>query len=194
MWAFILREARLINGTLTNSEVWPSLNQQNFESLEAADLDLMRKIFNAHSRTASEFFFLESGKIPLRFVIYKRRLMYLWHILSRNESELIHKVYTVQKFQTTRGDWYELAQRTKAILSIDETDAEIKEMKQKTFKSYVRKISKWQLLNIFRILLRNILTQNSSGIKEHWKLKNISMITNSPSKKFNCYFHWDQRW
>ena len=65
--------------------------------------------------------------------------MYLWHILNRNDSELIHKVYSVQKFQTTRGDWFELAQQTKAILSIEKTDDEIKVMKQETFKSYVEK-------------------------------------------------------
>ena len=60
--ALVLREAKLINGTLTNSEVWPSLNKQHKYSLEAADLDLMRKIFNAHSKTASELFHLETGK------------------------------------------------------------------------------------------------------------------------------------
>ena len=90
--ALILRDARLINGTLTNSEVWPSLTLNQFEVLEAADLDLMRKIFKAHSRTATELFYLETGKIPLRFVVYKRRLMYLWHILNTSENELIHKV------------------------------------------------------------------------------------------------------
>ena len=102
--ALILRDARLINGTLTNSEVWPSLTLNQFEVLEAADLDLMRKIFKAHSRTATELFYLETGKIPLRFVVYKRRLMYLWHILNTSENELIHKVYSVQKLKTTKGD------------------------------------------------------------------------------------------
>ena len=62
--AMTLREARLINGTLANSEVWPNLTQIHQESNEAADLDLMRKIFNAHSKTASELFYLETGKIP----------------------------------------------------------------------------------------------------------------------------------
>ena len=101
--AFTLRESLLVNGKSTNSEVWPKLNKEQLEALEAADLNLMRKIFNSHSKTASELFFLESGKLPLRFVIYKRRLMYLWHILSRDESELIHKVYSVQTLKTTTG-------------------------------------------------------------------------------------------
>ena len=168
--AFILREARLINGTLTNSEVWPSLSQQNFDSLEAADLDLMRKIFNAHSRTASELFFLESGKIPLRFVIYKRRLMYLWHILNRSDSELIHKVYTAQQFQPTRGDWFELAQTTKAILSIDKTDDEMKGMKQETFKSYLEKKTKVAAFQY----LKNIAEKHSKS-EFYWNKEKLEI-------------------
>ena len=133
-FSLLLRDARLINGTLTNSEVWPSLTLNQFEVLEAADLDLMRKIFKAHSRTATELFYLETGKIPLRFVIYKRRLMYLWHILNTSENELIHKVYSVQKLKTTKGDWFGLVQRTKEILDIDKSDEEIQKMKKETFR------------------------------------------------------------
>ena len=84
--AFTLRESLLINGTLTNSEVWPNIRKEHLESLEAADLNLMRKIFNSHSKTAYEIFFLEPGKLPLRFVVYKRRLMYLRHVLYRDEN------------------------------------------------------------------------------------------------------------
>ena len=50
--ALVIREARLINGTLTNSEVWPSLSLNQFEYLESADLDLMRSYLN-WSRTNS---------------------------------------------------------------------------------------------------------------------------------------------
>ena len=134
-----LREARLINGTLTNSEVWPDLTQKHQESIEAADLDLMRKIFNAHSKTASELFYLETGKIPLRFVIYKRRQMYLWQILTRNDGELIHKVYSVQRLQTTRGDWFQIINEVKEKLAIEKSDEEISSMKKETFKAYMDK-------------------------------------------------------
>ena len=72
------------------------------------DLDLLRKILNAHSKTPSEAFFLELGKYPLRFVLAKRRLMYLWHILNRDTDELIWKVYQTQKLKCSRGDWYEV--------------------------------------------------------------------------------------
>ena len=148
-----LREARLINGTLTNSEVWPNLTQKHQESIEAADLDLMRKIFNAHSKTASELFYLETGKIPLRFVVYKRRLMYLWQILTRNDGELIHKVYSVQRLQTTRGDWFQIINEVKEKLAIEKSDEEISSMKKETFKTYIDKKTK---VVAFEYLKKNI--------------------------------------
>ena len=102
----------------------------------------MRKIFNAHSKTASELFYLETGKIPLRFVVYKRRLMYLWQILTRNDGELIHKVYSVQRLQTTRGDWFQIINEVKEKLAIDKSDEEISSMKKETFKTYIDKKTK----------------------------------------------------
>ena len=98
----------LVNVILTNCEVWLNVKEDYLKTLEAADNELMRKIFNAHSKTACELFFLETAKIPIRLLISKRRLMYLWHLLRRNEEELIKKVYQTQKVKTTNGDWFQM--------------------------------------------------------------------------------------
>ena len=68
-------------------------------------------------------------------------LFYIFKILfyTTRLQKISHIFLYLQKFQTTRGDWFELAQKTKAILSIDKTDDEIKGMKQETFKSYLEK-------------------------------------------------------
>ena len=76
---------------MTNSEVWQNVKNNNIYSLEKSDLDLLRKILNAHSKTPSEALFYELGKYPLRFILSKRRLLYLWHILHRDRNELIRK-------------------------------------------------------------------------------------------------------
>ena len=61
--ALILREAMLLNGILTNCEVWYTVTEEHFKTLESADIDLFRKMFNAHSKTAIELFYLETAKI-----------------------------------------------------------------------------------------------------------------------------------
>ena len=95
----------LLNGILPNSEVWFNVKEEHLTLLESADIDLMRKIFDAHSKTAIELFFLETAKIPIRYIISKRRLMYLWHIIHQREDQLIRKIFDTQQLVYTKGDW-----------------------------------------------------------------------------------------
>ena len=55
-----------LKGILTNCEIWYNVKDEHVKTLEVADNVLMRKMFNAHSKTATELFFLEAGKIPKR--------------------------------------------------------------------------------------------------------------------------------
>ena len=65
--------------------VWYDLKSSQYEVLEQVDEYLLRKILNAHSKTPKEMLCLETGAIPIRFVIQNRRLSYLHHILTRNK-------------------------------------------------------------------------------------------------------------
>ena len=85
----------LLNGILTNLEVWHPINNNQIKVLERVDLMLLRKTLKGHSKTPKEAFFLETGLLPIKYVAIQRRLMYLHTILSRPESELIRKVYQV---------------------------------------------------------------------------------------------------
>ena len=87
--AFMCRECMLLNGILTNSEVWYPINDTQLEVLEDIDLMLIRKLMKGHAKTAKEAFHMETGLLPVRFVCMKRRMMYLHHILSKPESEMI---------------------------------------------------------------------------------------------------------
>ena len=63
---------------------------------------------SAHAKTPLEFLYLESGAIPIRFLISSRRMIYLQHILKRKEGELVKKVYEAQAENPTKGDFVEL--------------------------------------------------------------------------------------
>ena len=73
------------------------MKQRHYEELEEVDHYLLRKIMNGHSKTAKETLHLETGTIPIRFIIKQRRLAYLHHLLTRDERELISKVFYSQK-------------------------------------------------------------------------------------------------
>ena len=105
-----LREAMFINGILFNSEVWHGVTNAQITSLEAQDNSLIRGILGAHKGTPKAFLHLETGTIPLRWVIAQRRINYLKHILSRTEDELIKKVLRAQKEKPTKGDFVKLVE------------------------------------------------------------------------------------
>ena len=92
----------------------------------------MRKILGAHSKTAKEFLYLETGAIPLRFIIMSRRMSYLHHIVTRNEHELIYKFFKAQERRSIKDDW---------VTKIDE------DKKQLDLKMSNEEISNYYLLN-----------------------------------------------
>ena len=49
---FMLRNCMLVNGILTNSEIWYNVSKKNLDTLESTDTFLMRKLHKGHSTTA----------------------------------------------------------------------------------------------------------------------------------------------
>ena len=70
------------------------------------DEHLLRALVNGHSKTPLEFLYLESGAIPIRFILACRRMTYLQTILKRNENELTKRIFKAQKENPTKGDFY----------------------------------------------------------------------------------------
>ena len=92
--ALILRASLLLNGILTNSEAWYGLKTADFENLEQVDEQLLRRILEVGSGCPKEMLYLETGSIPIRFIITYRRLMFLHYILSEDQDSLIYRCFT----------------------------------------------------------------------------------------------------
>ena len=67
---------------------------------------MFASIFEGSRSTNRVLYFIETAKIPIKYIFSKRLLMYYWHILSRPGTETIRKVYEVMKCKTVRQDWY----------------------------------------------------------------------------------------
>ena len=61
--ANILRNSLLLSSLLSNCESWYNLSTKDIKNLETIDEQLIRRIFSAHSKTAKELLYLESGNI-----------------------------------------------------------------------------------------------------------------------------------
>ena len=141
--AMVLRESQFINSVMVNSEIWHNVMIKHTLSLEQMDLDLLRKILSAHSKTAAEAFYFELGKYPLRFVWAKRRFMYLWQILHRDTDELVRKVYETQKLKPCKGDWFTIMQNERSTYELEISDSEISKISEYKFRKIIQeKINK----------------------------------------------------
>ena len=148
----LMRETIFGSKMLLNSEVWHSVTKSQIEEMEIIDRNLLRQILGAHSKTAIEWLYVDTGKLKFRFLIKIRRLMYLWHILNRDKSELIRKIYEAQKLSNNIGDWIRLVEADKDELEIDMNDDEIQNLSKEKFKDYVTKKAKIQQLHFLKTL------------------------------------------
>ena len=100
-----LRETKLRNGILFNCEAWSSTLDKDIKRLEQVDVGALKALFKGHSKCPTAFYFLEFGTLMIRHKVMIMMLMYHHHIISREDNELIKKVYNKQKEHYTKGDW-----------------------------------------------------------------------------------------
>ena len=93
-----LREAEVHNGILYNSEAWSNLGDKDMEKFEQVDMASIRALLDGgHSKCPKAFYFLEFVTLMIRLLVMIRRLTYHRHILTRDDSEIIKKIYMKQK-------------------------------------------------------------------------------------------------
>ena len=120
----------------------------------------MRTILSAHSKIPTEFLYLETGALPVKYVITSRRLNYLKHIHMQNDHELVKRVYQAQRDDPKRGDWWELAKCDLETYDIDED--ELKQGNKNLTRKYIKE-------KIYRKAFEDLRTKQSN----HSKVKDI---------------------
>ena len=86
----LLRESMLINGILTNSEVWYNLLKVEIKELEDIDKLLLRRLLQVPESTPGEAYFLELGILPIEVIIKARRINYLYYLLTDDINLLLY--------------------------------------------------------------------------------------------------------
>ena len=133
-----LRQAMFLNGTLFNSEAWQGISPGEIEMIEKVDEDLLRGLLKAHSKIPLEALYLETGCIPVRFIIKSRRLSYLHTILQKDPEELVKEVFEAQKNDPTAGDFFNLVMDDCNLVDMNMTENEISTMKKDKYKEIVK--------------------------------------------------------
>ena len=137
--AIILRSSLLLSTVLSNSEAWVNLTKKNIEDLEAIDETFLRNIFcGAHAKTPLETLYLETGCVPIRFILKSRRLNFLYYILSDKEDSLLSNVFRAQVDYPVKGDWVNTIKKDLEELEMNLSYEEIKRNTKEQFKRIVK--------------------------------------------------------
>jgi len=136
--ANILRNSLLLSSLLSNSETWYDVTKKEISELESVDETLLRKIFSAHSKTPLETLYLESGNIPIRFILISRRLNFLHYILNEENDSLLRSFFTAQRESPVKGDWVTMVTEDMKELGIDLTMEEIAGTSKMRFKEIIK--------------------------------------------------------
>ena len=162
--AMVFRTTMLINGMLCSSEALYGITKTHVEQLESVDKFLFKSVFQSSCSTPIAAYYLETGSIPIRFLLKGRRLMYLWNILQKKEEELVSKVYQAQKIFPIKDDFVNQVKEDMEDIGLDLEENTIKNMKKAKFKSLVK--------GKIREASHSYLVQKQEGCS---KLKNLPL-------------------
>lgn len=161
----------LASKLVSSSEVWYNVLKKEYETLEKVDEMFHRRLLNVPISTPKESFYIEGGRMPIRFIIKMRRIMYWWHLVHSDQSEVLYKFYTVQKLNSSKDDWVCQLVKDKKDLDIEWTDDEI------------MKYSKEQFRNLVKTRIEVYAGRHLEGIRlNHSKTENIKFQGFKPAE------------
>ena len=140
----VLRSSLLLSSLISNSESWVGLTKKQITDLESVDEELFRNVFpsdqsKAHSKTPLELFYLETGSVPIRYILMSRRLNFLWYLIHQKEDSLLSNFFLPQCEDPTKGDWVSQVKEDMKVLDMDMTFDNIKTFSKDAFKQLVKK-------------------------------------------------------
>ena len=156
------------------------MTKDQYVKLERIDELFMRRLFNVQISVPKESLYIESGVLPLTFLMKVRRLMYLWNILNLSEKELVYKFYTAQKLSSDKDDWVLQVRKDAVEIDLQLTDEHIKKISQEKFREIVkRKTAILAVKSLNEIKLKHSKTEKLKFTKiaqsEYLRSKNLKL-------------------
>jgi hypothetical protein len=113
--------------------------RKDIEVFAQLDHYLMRKIIGAHSKVPLEMLYLETATIPIEYIIASRRINYLHTVVSRDNNELVRRVYDAQRKNPSKGDWCDMVNEDMNMIGLRVSVDEVNRIPKQAFKKLVEK-------------------------------------------------------
>jgi hypothetical protein len=159
--AVILRDSMLVGTLLTCCEAWYAVTEVELGQIEQVDKSLWCNLLEVARTVPYDLICLDLGLEPLRYIIMKRRLIYLQFILKQKETSLARQFLKTQSLCPKKKDWIRTAKMDLEHLQIKLTIDEIEEMPKQTYK----KLIKGRIKEVaFKYLIEKRNNRNGKGI------------------------------
>ena len=103
--AVVLRDSMLVGTLLTCCEAWYNITEVELGHIEQVDKSLWCNLLEVAKTVPYDLICLDMGLEPLRYVIMKRRLIYLQFILKQKETSMVKKFLKTQIICPKKKDW-----------------------------------------------------------------------------------------
>ena len=134
----LLRESMLVSVLTNNLEVSFNLSVKDLQLLSDVDYQLLRSAFQTSAKSSRVLFLLELGICSIDFILKKKRVLYLFHLLTVGGTPLVKQVFNQQLEKQTVGDWTQTVKNDLKVLNINLSFSQIASLSKQKFKTLVR--------------------------------------------------------
>ena len=149
--AMILRDSLFLSSILLNSEAWVNYKENDIRILEQCDELLFSRILDCDGKTSNTMKYLELGAIPIRFLIMKRKILFLQYILKQDKKSMMYNILKAIQDKPMKNDFVSTCKKYMETLKINSSFKEIEKMS----KFQLRRILMEKIKNEALAYLRN---------------------------------------
>ena len=122
---------------LYSSETWSYLTKKNLLTLQIAQLCFLRRVLEVPKSTPVAALHLELSVLPIQFEIEKKQLMFLKHLLEKNESGPALKLYQQMVKYQYEMNWANFIPNLRCKYNLLLNDQNIKVTSKDQWRSFV---------------------------------------------------------
>ena len=127
------------SSTLCTAVAIYSITEKEFRQLERIEEEILRNIFKTRQGYPIYQSYFESGILPARYQIKRKKVVFYQYILNQKENSLPYTFLKAQQDSPKREDWYPEVQSILKEFEIKFSENKIKETPPHGFKTLVKK-------------------------------------------------------
>ena len=109
----------LIGPMLNNSETWINVLKEDVDELTKPDTTFQRKLLSNSGNPSKVFMCLETGFLPVKFVMISNCLKKLNYTLNESTEATVRQVYNTLKSDSKKGDVVNLVNKDIEEIEVD---------------------------------------------------------------------------